>query len=59
MPSVGDITAHLRLDTTDWDRQIKRLGYSYKRHFYGSLLGVYSYVMTAVAASLAVLLFTR
>ena len=56
MASVGDITAHLRLDTTDWDRQIKRV----KRRLVGSpLLVAYSYMMTAVASVLAVLLFTR
>lgn len=56
MPSVGDITANLRLDTTDWNRELNRV----KRRLVGSpLLIAYSYVVTAVASVLAVLLLTR
>lgn len=54
--SVGDITAHLRLDTSDWNRELNRV----KRRLVGSrLLIAYSYVATAAVAVLAVLLLLR
>lgn len=56
MPNIGDITANLRLDASDFNRELNRV----KRRLVGSrLLIVYSYAVTAVAVVLAVLLAVR